>query len=61
MLNRFSKNTEVSDFMKIRQVGAELFHADLIDRRTDITKLTVGFRNFANAPLKKPLKNLLPT
>ena len=26
---------------------AELFHAD---RRTDMTKLTVALRNFANAP-----------
>jgi len=33
--------------MKILPVGAELFHAD---RRTDIMKLTVAFRNFANAP-----------
>jgi hypothetical protein len=33
--------------MKIRPVGAELFRAD---RRTDMTKLTVAFRNFANAP-----------
>jgi hypothetical protein len=39
--------------MKIRPVGAELFHAD---RRIDIyiyiyiTKLTVAFRNYANAP-----------
>ena len=33
--------------MKIRPVGAELFHAD---RRTDITKLVVAFRNVANAP-----------
>jgi hypothetical protein len=33
--------------MKIRQVGAELFHAD---RLTDMTMLTVAFRNFANAP-----------
>ena len=32
--------------MKIRPVGAELFHAD---GRTDI-KLTVAFRNYANAP-----------
>ena len=29
---QFSKNTEISNFMKIRPVGAELFHAD---RRTD--------------------------
>jgi len=27
-LDRFSKNTQISDFMKIRLVGAELFHAD---------------------------------
>jgi hypothetical protein len=33
--------------MKIRPVGAELFHAE---RRTDMTKLIVTFRNFANAP-----------
>ena len=32
--------------MKIRLHGAELFHAD---RRTDMTKLKVAFRNFANA------------
>jgi hypothetical protein len=33
--------------MKIRPVGAELFHAGSL---TDITKLTVAFRRFANAP-----------
>jgi hypothetical protein len=33
--------------MKIRPVGPELFHAD---GQTDITKLIVTFRNFANAP-----------
>jgi len=39
--------------MKIRPVGAEFFHAD---GRTDMTKLTVAFRNFANAPKNvKPL------
>ena len=27
-LDRFSKNTRISNFMKIRAVGAELFHAD---------------------------------
>jgi hypothetical protein len=35
--------------MKIRPVGAELFHAE---GRTDI-KLRVAFRNFANAPKKQ--------
>jgi len=33
--------------MKIRPVGVELFHAD---GHTDMTKLTVAFRNFAKAP-----------
>jgi hypothetical protein len=33
--------------MKIRPVEAELFHAD---GQTDMTKLIVAFRNFANAP-----------
>ena len=32
--------------MKIRLQEAKLFHAD---RRTDMTKLIVAFRNFANA------------
>jgi len=35
--------------MKIHPVGAELFHAV---GQTDMTKLTVAFRNFANAPKK---------
>jgi len=33
--------------MKIRLVGAELFHAD---GRTAVTKLRVALRNFANEP-----------
>jgi hypothetical protein len=33
--------------MKIRPVGAELFHAG---GQTDATKPIVAFRNFANAP-----------
>ena len=33
--------------MKIRPVGDELLSAD---RRTDMTKLLVTFRNYANAP-----------
>jgi len=46
----FSKNTQISNFMNIRAVGGELFHTD---GRTDMTKLTVAFRNFANLPKKK--------
>jgi hypothetical protein len=37
---------QLSNLMKIRPVGAELFHAD---RRTDM-KLRATFRAFANAP-----------
>jgi len=33
--------------MKIRPVGAELFHAD---GQTYMAKLIVAFRNFANSP-----------
>ena len=33
--------------MKIRHMGAELFHSD---GRTDMMKLIVVFRNVANAP-----------
>jgi len=39
--------------MKIRQVGAELFHADRpkdrqTDSQPDMSQLTVAFRNLAN-------------
>ena len=46
--------------MKIRPVGAELFHAD---RRTDrhMTKLMVAFRNFSNAPKKLPFVSVWVT
>jgi hypothetical protein len=43
----FEKQAQVSSFVKIRQVRAKLFHADGL---TDMTKLTVAFRNFTNAP-----------
>jgi hypothetical protein len=36
--------------MKVRPVGAELFHAD---GRTDMTKLIVALRNTANEPKNK--------
>ena len=39
--------------MKIRLVGAELFHADgRMDRQTDMTKRIVAIRKSANAPIK---------
>jgi hypothetical protein len=43
----FSKNTQIQIFMKIRPLGAELFHAD---RETDVMELIIAFRNLANAP-----------
>ena len=36
-LGRFSKNTQISNFMKIRPVVAELFHADVRTDRHDKT------------------------
>jgi hypothetical protein len=55
-LDRFSKNTQLSNFTKILSVGADLFHADRqtdrhtnrwTDGETDMMKLIVAFRNFA--------------
>jgi len=50
-LDIFSKNAEISNFMKIRPVGTELFHADgqmggRKEERTDLSKLIVAFRDF---------------
>jgi hypothetical protein len=45
--------TQISTFIKIRPLGAELFCQDgKMDGRKDMTKLIVAFRNFANAPKK---------
>ena len=47
------EKAQISSFIKIRPIGAELFYADgQKDGRTDITKLTVAFRNYENAPNK---------
>ena len=46
-LDRFSEHPHISNFMKIRQLGAELFHAD---GQTDMTTLRVAVRKFANVP-----------
>ena len=37
----------ISNFLKIQRVGAGVFH---VDGRTDMMKLTVAFRNFAEVP-----------
>jgi hypothetical protein len=44
---RFSKNTQISNFTKILSLGAELFHAN---GKTDLKKLGVAYSSFANAP-----------
>jgi hypothetical protein len=49
-LDRFSKNTQISNCMKICPVGGEVHVDRQTDRRTDMTKLIITFRNFANAP-----------
>jgi len=38
--------------MKIRPLGAELFHTDGRDGQTDVTKLMAPFLNFAQEPKK---------
>ena len=43
----FLKNTQISNFIKIRPTGADLLDAD---GRTKMTKLTVTFLHFSNAP-----------
>ena len=47
ILDRFSKNIQISNVMEIRPVGAELFHAE---GRTDLAKLIVAFWSFVKAP-----------
>ena len=44
----FEKSLNVK-FRQIRPVGVEFFHAN---GQTNMKKLTVAFRNFANAPKK---------
>jgi hypothetical protein len=39
-------STDLQKKIKIRPAKTELFH---VDERTDMTKQTVAFRNFANA------------
>jgi hypothetical protein len=52
---QFLKNIQVSNFMYIRQVGAELFDAD---GQTGLIKLMVAFRNFANTHNKSDVGNV---
>jgi hypothetical protein len=49
-LTDFLKNTQISNLIKIHPVGAELLH---VDRWTDMRKLTVAFRTFANVAINE--------
>jgi hypothetical protein len=66
ILDRFVRNTQISNFMKICPIATELFQRNACKdrqtdgrtdrktyRRTDMTKVIVAFRNFENA-----LKNI---
>jgi hypothetical protein len=54
LLDSFSKNIQISNFMIIRSMGAKLVHADkwMDERRAGMARLIVGFRNFGNAHKK---------
>jgi hypothetical protein len=51
VLDRFSKNTQILNFMKIRPVGAKSFHADQRTDETDICE--VAFYNFTKVSKKR--------
>jgi len=44
------RQCDESNFMKIPTVGAEIFHAEFRDKRTDMMMLTVAFHSFVNIP-----------
>ena len=49
------KSIQITNLVKIRPVGAELFH---VDRRTGMAKVTVALRNLANVPKNYKVKCL---
>jgi hypothetical protein len=49
----FRKIPQISNFIKIHPVGAELFRADRRTERQRDMKLIIAFRNFPNAPGEK--------
>jgi len=57
LFGQIFRNIQISSLMEILPGAAKLFHAD---RRTDMTKLIVPFRNFANAPTNERLVEVPP-
>jgi hypothetical protein len=51
----FAKDTQVSNFIKIRPMETKLYH---VDGWTDMTKLTVTFCNFLNGPKNETKLNV---
>jgi len=51
-LDRLSKNTQISNLMKVRPVAPRVVPCGRADRR-DMTKLIVAFRNYTKAPKKE--------
>jgi hypothetical protein len=51
-LERFSKNTDTYNFMKIRPSGSRVLPCGRTDGQTDMMKLIVACRNFAKVPKK---------
>ena len=61
-IDRFSKNTHIQNFINILPLSAVLFLADgwtdgQTERKTDMTKLNVAFRNSENASTNRRLTN----
>jgi hypothetical protein len=54
-LNRRSKKAQISNFIKIRPMGAKFFHAG---EWTDMTTLIVTFGNFAHVRRNQELKKV---
>jgi len=52
LLDRYAKNNQISVFIKVRPVVAELFHADgWTDAKKNMTKPIAAIHNFANEPI----------
>jgi len=51
-LDRFFKNTLISNIMKTRSSGRRVVPCGRTDRQTDMTELIFAFLNFARAPKK---------
>jgi hypothetical protein len=61
-MDGFSKNTQISNFMTIREVGTEFFHMrGRTDGQRDTTKLIAAFFNFVVAPKEGKLSDIALT